>query len=162
MDMATLRNIAAFAPILAAPDFVTGAWTEPRRSAEGVISMAWFNLSEPASAFVAAIATEDVSAHYRKPVDDEARAALMHMAEHPSAIADASIDQIASRVSRPRSGNCRPYSPARTPITEKPLIRGILDEIVAIRPLVNPMTSKRPSKAIARTLSSKTSPPTGS
>ncbi|GAA3254398.1 hypothetical protein GCM10020258_12110 [Sphingomonas yabuuchiae] len=95
MHMATLRNIAAFAPILAAPDFVTGAWTEPRRSAEGVITMAWFDLSEPASAFVAAIATEDVSAHYRKPVDEEARAALMHMAEHPSAIADASIDQIA-------------------------------------------------------------------
>ncbi len=95
MDMATLRNIAAFAPILAAPDFVTGAWTEPQRSAEGVITMAWFHLSGPASAFVAAIATEDVAAHYRRPVDEEARAVLMHMAEHPSAIADASIDQIA-------------------------------------------------------------------
>ncbi|GAM00584.1 hypothetical protein SP5_034_01590 [Sphingomonas parapaucimobilis NBRC 15100] len=95
MDMATLRNIAAFAPILAAPDFVTGAWTEPRRSAEGVITMAWFNLSEPASAFVTTIATEDIAAHYRKPMDEEARAALIRMAEHPGAIAGASIDQIA-------------------------------------------------------------------
>lgn len=79
MDLATLRNIAAFAPILADPDFETGAWTEPRRSADGVITMPWFRLSEPASAFVTTIAKEDVAAHYLAPVDDEARIALMHM-----------------------------------------------------------------------------------
>ncbi|MDZ7281398.1 DUF6508 domain-containing protein [Sphingomonas sanguinis] len=94
MDMATLRNIAAFAPILASPDFVTGAWTEPRRSAEGVITMPWFHLSEPASTFVTAIAGEDVAAHYLRPVDDEARTTLMHMIEHPSAVADASVEQL--------------------------------------------------------------------
>ncbi|CAM3221245.1 MULTISPECIES: DUF6508 domain-containing protein [Sphingomonas] len=94
MDLATLRNIAAFAPILADPDFETGAWTEPRRSADGVITMPWFRLSEPASAFVTTIAKEDVAAHYLAPVDDEARIALMHMVEHPSAIADASVEQI--------------------------------------------------------------------
>jgi hypothetical protein len=94
MDMATLRNIAAFAPLLAAPDFTPGAWTEPRRSAEGIITMAWFRFSDPAAAFVTAIAREAVAAHYLKPVADEERAVLMRMADHPSAIADAGIDQI--------------------------------------------------------------------
>lgn len=94
MDMATLRNIAAFAPILSEPDFVTGAWTEPRRSSEGVITMPWFHFSDPAAAFVTAIARDDVAAHYLRPVDDEARSTAMHMIEHPPAIANASVEQI--------------------------------------------------------------------
>lgn len=94
MDMATLRNIAAFAPILAAPDFVTGAWTEPQRSAEGAITMSWFQLSEPAAAFVAAIIREDVAVHYRKPVDDAARSTMIHMVENPAALTDADVEQI--------------------------------------------------------------------
>lgn len=94
MDMATLRNIAAFAPILSDPDFATGAWTEPRRSAEGIITMSWFHLSGPAAAFVTAITSEDIAAHYRRPVDDEARSTAMHMIEHPPAIANASVEQI--------------------------------------------------------------------
>ncbi|HIV76291.1 MAG TPA: hypothetical protein H9899_02075 [Candidatus Sphingomonas excrementigallinarum] len=94
MDMATLRNIGAFAPLLADPDFTAGAWTEPQRSAEGVMTMAWFRLSEPAAAFVTAIASEDVAAHYLRPVDDETRSTAMHMIEHPSALANASVEQI--------------------------------------------------------------------
>lgn len=39
MDQNTLRNIAAFAPLLAAPDFVAGEWAEVTRSPEGVLSL---------------------------------------------------------------------------------------------------------------------------
>jgi len=94
MDIATLRNIAAFAPVLADPAFVAGEWTKPERSAEGVITMAWFRLSEPASAFVAVIATEDVAAPYHRPVTDAARATLLRLTQDPSAITDATADQI--------------------------------------------------------------------
>src|ERR1700733_5616627 len=74
----------------------------------------------------------------------------------------ASMASRAARFSRPRSGKRRPYSPARMPITEKALISGMLTEIVGMRPLVKPTTSSRPSKAMQRVGSSKTSPPTGS
>ncbi|MEG3093133.1 DUF6508 domain-containing protein [Sphingomonas sp. PB1R3] len=96
MDIATLRNITAFAPVLADPAFVAGEWTKPERSAEGVITMAWLRLSDPASAsaFVAVIATEDVAAPYHRPVTDAARATLLRLTQDPSAITDATADQI--------------------------------------------------------------------
>src|SRR4051794_26044735 len=83
----------------------------------------------------------------------------MHMGEITPSSA---IRHTACAFSRPFSGNRRPYSPARTPITEKPLISGRLTETVGMRPEVKPITSRRPSKAMQRTLSSNTSPPTGS
>ena len=57
--------------------------------------------------------------------------------------------QMASRFSMPRSGNCRPYSPARTPTTEKPLIKGMFALMIGILPDVKPTTSSRPSKGDA-------------
>src|SRR3546814_15013353 len=47
-------------------------------------------------------------------------------------------------------------------MTEKPLISGRFTEIWGMRPDAKPTTSSRPSKAMQRVDSSKTSPPTGS
>ncbi|WP_061781284.1 DUF6508 domain-containing protein [Sphingomonas sanguinis] len=94
MDQRTLRNIAAFAPLLAAPDFVAGEWAEVTRSPEGVLSLPWFRLSETASAFVAAISTEDVASHYLAVKDAEARASLTRLAQDSAAIAGASVEQL--------------------------------------------------------------------
>ena len=94
MDHSTLRNIAAFAPLLTAPDFVAGEWAEVTRSPEGVLSLPWFRLSETASAFVAAISTEDVASHYLAVQDDEERANLTRLAQNPAAMADASVEQL--------------------------------------------------------------------
>ncbi|HJO67584.1 MAG TPA: DUF6508 domain-containing protein [Sphingomonas sanguinis] len=94
MDHSTLRNIAAFAPLLATPDFVAGEWAEVTRSPEGVLSLPWFRLSETASAFVAAISTEDVASHYLAVKDAEARASLTRLAQDSAAIAGASVEQL--------------------------------------------------------------------
>ncbi len=94
MDQSTLRNIAAFAPLLAAPDFIAGEWAEVTRSPDGVLSLPWFRLSETASAFVAAISTEDVASHYLAVKDAEARANLMRLAQDSATMADASVEQL--------------------------------------------------------------------
>lgn len=94
MDQNTLRNIAPFAPLLAAPDFVAGEWAEVTRSPDGVLSLPWFRLSETASAFVAAISTEDVASHYLAVKDAEERASLMRLAQDSAAMADASVEQL--------------------------------------------------------------------
>ncbi len=94
MDQSTLRNIAAFAPLLAAPDFVAGEWAEVTRSPEGVLTLPWFRLSETASAFVAAISTEDVASHYLAVKDDEERANLTRLTQNPAAMANASVEQL--------------------------------------------------------------------
>lgn len=94
MDQSTLRKIAAFAPLLAAPDFVAGEWAEVTRSPDGVLSLPWFRLSETASAFVAAISTEDVASHYLAVKDAEARASLTRLAQDSAAMADASVEQL--------------------------------------------------------------------
>ncbi len=94
MDQSTLRNIAAFAPLLAAPDFVAGEWAEVTRSPDGVLSLPWFRLSETASAFVAAISTQDVASHYLAVKDAEELASLMRLAQDSAAMADASVEQL--------------------------------------------------------------------
>lgn len=71
-----------------------GEWAEVTRSPDGALSLPWFRLSEPASAFVAAISTEDVTGHYRAVQDEEKRASLIRLGRNPAAIADASIEQI--------------------------------------------------------------------
>ena len=67
-----------------------------------------------------------------------------------------------AKCSLPSSGLLLPYSPALTPITEKPLIKGIFAGIDGILPEANPTTSNLPFQAIHLIDSSKTSPPTGS
>ncbi len=94
MDQSTLRNIAAFAPLLAAPDFVAGEWAEVTRSPDGVLSLPWFRLSETASAFVATISTEDVAQDYLAVKNEEERANLMRIAQDSAAMADASVEQL--------------------------------------------------------------------
>ncbi|WP_294280671.1 DUF6508 domain-containing protein [uncultured Sphingomonas sp.] len=94
MDQRTLRNIAAFAPLLAAPDFVAGEWAEVTRSPEGVLSLPWFRLSETASAFVAAISTEDLAEDYLAVKNQEERASLMRLAQDSAAMAGASVEQL--------------------------------------------------------------------
>src|SRR3569832_1030277 len=69
---------------------------------------------------------------------------------------------LAVRFSRPCSGYLRPYSPARTPTTEKPLISIMFTLTLWMRPEVKPTIRMRPPTATQRTLSSNTSPPTGS
>src|SRR3546814_10582425 len=53
---------------------------------------------------------------------------------------------IAATFSAPRSGKRRPYSPARTPTTENPLISGMLTDTSGIRPDAKPKKSRRPPK----------------
>ena len=87
-----------------------------------------------------------------------ARATTPTTQRQPSA-ASASI---ARWMRGPASGWRRAYSPARTPITEMPLIKARFTARVGIRPEAKPITRKRPPQASARTAWSKTSPPTGS
>ena len=47
-----LDALAAFVPVLESPDFTFGAWAGGERSADGVITMPWYDLSDAAADFI--------------------------------------------------------------------------------------------------------------
>jgi hypothetical protein len=47
-----LDALAAFAPVLESTDFTFGAWAGGERSAEGVVTMPWYDLSDAAADFI--------------------------------------------------------------------------------------------------------------